>query len=240
MSFFSPFQQGLRDSLPIGAGYLPIGFTFGVVAIQAGLSIWQAFLVSALMFAGASQFVFVALVSTGAAGWTLVSAVLLMNMRHLFYGPSLLSTLALARPRVPRCLLAFGLTDEVFATAAARSGGWDQEGRDIRLLGLEAGAYSAWVGGTVLGTVTGEQLLSRSDFMKNSMEFVLPALFCALLLECGRHRRQVVFVTLMVTLVLVLWLESYLALVGGMLTGAFAALLPPPSAGRARKAGRQA
>ncbi len=234
------FILGLRDGLPIAAGYLPIAFTFGVVAIQAGLSPWQTAAVSALMFAGASQFVFAALVAGGASVWTLVAAVLLMNVRHVFYGPSLLSRLDMGRRRVPLPVLAFGLTDEVFATAVARADAWPAGERDLRLLGLEIGAYLAWVGGTVLGSVTGEQLLQRSAFMKASLDFVLPALFCALLLECARHgRRQVVFVALAASLVLALWTESYLALVGGMLLGAAVGAVPWPrrhgGAGRERR-----
>ena len=233
------FLQGLRDSLPIAAGYLPIAFTFGVVAIQSGLSSWQGLAVSALMFAGASQFVFVALVAGGASAWTLVAAVLLMNVRHVFYGPSLLSRLDLARCRVPRPLLAFGLTDEVFATASARADTWPGRDRDVRLLGLEAGAYLAWLGGTVLGAATGDQVLQRSAFLKDSLDFVLPALFCALVMESARHgRRQVVFVALAVTLVLSLWLESYLALIGGMLAGAASGAMPAPPFLRRGEKGR--
>ena len=34
----SAFQKGLKDGIPIGLGYFAVSFTFGIMAIQAGLS----------------------------------------------------------------------------------------------------------------------------------------------------------------------------------------------------------
>lgn len=230
MSSVSSFGRGIRDSLPIVAGYLPVAFTFGVGAIQAGLSAGQALMISALVFAGASQFVFVALVGTGSSAWTLISAALLMNVRHAFYGPSLLSYLDRKQQRIPLALLAFGLTDEVFATAIAGTAKQKEGDMDVWLLGLETGAWSSWLSGTVLGACTGMQLLEQSAFIRDTLEFVLPALFCSLLLQCTRHGgRSAVLFALAGTALLGIWLENHLALLGGMLSGAVFGGLPLPA-----------
>ena len=42
----SAFQKGLKDGIPIGLGYFAVSFTFGIMAIQAGLSALQAVLIS--------------------------------------------------------------------------------------------------------------------------------------------------------------------------------------------------
>lgn len=36
------FKQGITDGIPIALGYLAVSFTFGMMAVQGGLSIWQA------------------------------------------------------------------------------------------------------------------------------------------------------------------------------------------------------
>lgn len=38
------FKQGITDGIPIALGYLAVSFTFGMMAVQGGLSIWQAVL----------------------------------------------------------------------------------------------------------------------------------------------------------------------------------------------------
>ena len=36
------FKQGITDGIPIALGYLAVSFTFGMMAVADGLSIWQA------------------------------------------------------------------------------------------------------------------------------------------------------------------------------------------------------
>lgn len=115
------FFKGLLASLAIAIGYLPIAFSFGLAALQAGLEPGTTVLVSAVVFAGASQFVLIALLSSGAGLISVLPTVTLMNARHLFYGPALLGKLD-GHARLPAPLLSFGLTDEVFATAMGKLG----------------------------------------------------------------------------------------------------------------------
>ena len=51
--------RGLGDSLAIAAGYVPVAFSFGLAAVQVGLGAPWAVAISAIVFAGASQFVLV-------------------------------------------------------------------------------------------------------------------------------------------------------------------------------------
>lgn len=34
------FRKGLKDGVPIGLGYFAVSFTFGMMAVADGLSIW--------------------------------------------------------------------------------------------------------------------------------------------------------------------------------------------------------
>ncbi len=49
-------QVGAKDAIPIVLGYLPLGFAFGVLASQAGMTITQATAMSVLCFTGAGQY----------------------------------------------------------------------------------------------------------------------------------------------------------------------------------------
>ena len=42
------FKMGIRDGLPICLGYLSVSFAFGIFATGAGLSVYEALLISML------------------------------------------------------------------------------------------------------------------------------------------------------------------------------------------------
>lgn len=214
----SHFWQGLKASASIMVGYAPMAFSFGVVAVQAGLGPWQALLVSVIVFAGAAQFILVSLVAAGAGFGTVLSAVLLLNVRHLFYGPALVAQLKTA-PKRWTPWLAWGLTDEVFATAMSAS----SKGRlpPAWCTGLGIGAYSAWVGGTAAGAWLGAGIGDSGGWLASALDFVLPALFIALLAQAfQRTLWPVVAVAMISALVALFWLPVHLAMVIGMLSGA--------------------
>ena len=50
------FKRGLVDGIPIGLGYLSVSVTFGIMAVNSGLPIWQAVLISMTNLTSAGQF----------------------------------------------------------------------------------------------------------------------------------------------------------------------------------------
>ncbi|MEJ7137117.1 AzlC family ABC transporter permease [Amphibiibacter pelophylacis] len=244
------FFRGLQASLPIAAGYLPIAFSFGLVALASGLSAWQGVLVSLVIYAGASQFVLASLVASGAGALALLSTVLVMNLRHVFYGAPTLARLwpPGAAPRWPVPLLGWGLTDEVFVAAQGRLERVAVPEREDWYLGLQLGAYATWVGGTVLG-VSGGRWLGDAAWLQASIGFVLPALFLGLVIELWPARAgaavsleepaaggvvddvsaralflRVAGVSLAVSAAALTLLPSHWALLAGMLAGAASSL----------------
>lgn len=218
---FQAFLRGLVSSLSIAAGYLPIAFSFGLAALQAGLPPLVTILTSVLVYAGASQFVLITLMTSGAGWLTAVPTVLLMNARHLFYGPALLSRLSQHKKSVAPPLLAYGLTDEVFATALGKLDDMAPNSREAWYVGLQAGAYASWVGGTVLGVTLSSSFQNPPIFVEAALSFILPGLFFALLLESGIMRAaRTIAITAIATTVLIVILPNYHALALGMLAGA--------------------
>lgn len=172
------FLSGQKAAVPIMLGYFPTAAAFGLVAREAGLGLWDAVLISAVIFAGASQFTLIGLVATGSAVPVAAATLLFLNARHLLYGASL--ALRLQHLRLWHAAVgAFGLTDEVFAVCSAGKNrkpigfGW--------LLGLEVGAYASWVAGTWVGAAGGAAIRNTLPFLRPALSFALPALFVALL-----------------------------------------------------------
>ncbi len=175
------FSRGVRGSFPIVLGYLPISVTFGIVATQAGLPLWGAVLISAVMFSGASQFLLIAMLANSMPLALAFLLALTLNLRHVFYGPVLASLLK-GVDRKKLCVVSFGLTDEVFAIASDKLGLLEKGSRCGWLCGLEFGAYGSWVAGTAVGAYGGAALLGFSAELVEVMGFALPALFLTLLL----------------------------------------------------------
>lgn len=177
------FVRGLVQGMPIVAGYLPIGFAYGVIAAQSGLSPLEALAMSLIVFAGSAQFAAVGLLAGAASAGTLVATTFLINLRHALFGAALAPRLG--EHRLGRlALAAFGLTDEVFAVAQATLG---SAGRPLPYLyGLEVAAYSSWCVASWLGASLGEVLRGVEGW---GLDYALPAMFLALIaLQLGERR----------------------------------------------------
>jgi 4-azaleucine resistance transporter AzlC len=215
------FFRGLADSLSIAVGYVPVAISFGLSAIYADLTPLMAVAVSLLVYAGASQFILISLVGGPGSAISIVSIVLLMNLRHLFYGPALMSRFDADQRRLPAALLAAGLTDEVFATSISKMAAQPAHERELWYAGLQLGAYAAWVGGTAAGAYFGHDWIKQSALLGQTLGFVLPALFFALLLEIRHLVAMRVLIAAAACAFAALWiLPPYAAIVAGMLAGA--------------------
>lgn len=220
----SAYWRGVRDSASIALGYIPVAISFGLAAVHAGRSPWLAVLVSLVVYAGASQFILISLLAAGAAYPSILGIVVVMNLRHLFYGPALLGFFS-GPPRVRSVWLAPGLTDEVFAASAGSLSRQPAREQGSWYCGLQLGAYLSWVGGTALGAFFAGDVLGQSPVLEKTLGFVLPALFFALLLEIRRSAPALVMAGAgLAALVAMLVLPSYLAIIIGMLAGGLMAL----------------
>lgn len=220
-SLWKAVLLGISASLPIGLGYFPIAVSFGVAAAQAHIAFEYIVAISIFVFAGAGQFIMVAMIASGASVLAIISAVLLINLRHLFYGITLLPKLALQPKHMPLALLAVGLTDEVFATALGKLESIAVDMRQGWFIGLQFGAYSAWVLGTVTGAGLGVGLAQQPVWLQNTIDFLFPALFAALLFEV--FNRQLLWVLLsagIATIGLLLIVPVHWSMLGGMVVGA--------------------
>lgn len=188
-SFSNSFSKGLVAAIPIASGYIPVAITFGLVVHSVGLTTLDAAVASLLVFAGAAQFLAIGMYAAAgliagtfsAASLVVITQIViagwLLNLRHLLMSSVIAHNLSGTPSVFTRSVLAFGVTDEVFGVAGWRIADGGAVGPRY-LLGLELGAYSAWVGGTVVGALSGEILPVH---LRVAMGLALYALFAALL-----------------------------------------------------------
>lgn len=221
----SGFLSGLAAALPIVMGYLPISFSFGVAATQVGFSPLEATALSLLVYAGASQFLALALLSSGAPVVVAALTLVAMNLRHLVYGPALMKAAGADASTRRVWFWGFGLTDEVFGQAlGALARG--QRFSESYMFGLGLPAYAAWIGGTAIGAYTGGGALDGSPAISAALGFMLPALFLALLLSLiARPQVPVIVVAAAATIAGTLALSATAGILAGIAAGAVAGVL---------------
>ena len=218
---FSSFAEGLKTAAPIAVGYLPIAFSFGVAATRAGLTSAETVMLSVVIYAGAAQFLAVALVTGGAplvvAAFTLIA----MNLRHLLYGPTLLKAAGEDAATRRSWLWAFGLTDEVFGASLGALARGERRFSERFMMGIGLGAYASWVLGTALGAAAGGGALEAWPALNAALGFMLPALFLALLLSILSARQTpIILVAAAATILGTLLLSPTLGILAGMGAGA--------------------
>ena len=147
----SAFQKGLKDGIPIGLGYFAVSFTFGIMAIQAGLSAWQAVLISLTNLTSAGQFAGIGIIAAGGSLWEMALTQLVINLRYCLMSFSLSQKLEKGVGNGHRLTVAFGVTDEIFGVSAS------QEGRISPWYnyGVMCVAIPGWTLGTLAGAISG-------------------------------------------------------------------------------------
>jgi 4-azaleucine resistance transporter AzlC len=171
------FRAGLRAGIGFGAAAFVVGISFGVVAEPVMGSV-APIVMSALVFAGASQFGATAVLISGGNAATAIATGAMLNARFLPMGVAAAS--ALRGSRLRRALEGQAIVDASWALAARGGGGFDREA----MLGATVPQYPGWVLGTVIGVLFGGAL---GDPEALGLDAIFPAFFLGLLAaELGR------------------------------------------------------
>ena len=116
------FKKGMKDGIPIGLGYLAVSFSLGIMARKVGLTPFQGFLVSLLCNASAGEYAGFTIIAAGASYLEMAIAILIANARYLLMSCSMSQRMKPGLALRHRLIMAFDITDEVFAISIARSG----------------------------------------------------------------------------------------------------------------------
>lgn len=145
---------GLRDGIPIALGYFAVAFSLGIIAKKAGLTVAVGFVSSFLIRASAGEYGVYTLVAANATYVEIIAMSLVVNLRYMLMSTALSLKIAPGVSSLKRILMAFCVTDEVFAVSVAH------KGHTPPSYTYSAAAISTlfWASGCAMGIFAGEVL----------------------------------------------------------------------------------
>ncbi|MBD8554805.1 AzlC family ABC transporter permease [Rhizobium sp. CFBP 8762] len=171
------FLQGMRSSVPVVVGSAPFGALFGALAVDNGFSVSDAVLMSASVYAGASQLVGLDLFGKNIQPWLVVLSIFAVNFRHILYSASMAPYIK-HFSGVQKAFAFFLLVDPQYAETEKRH----EKGLPVSFswyLGLGLSVYVPWVAVSALGAFFGKMI---GDPHALGLDILLPAYFMGLVL----------------------------------------------------------
>lgn len=172
----SEARAGLRQVLPVLVAVLPFGMVYGAIAVDAGLTVFQAVGFSATVYGGASQFVAIEMIGLGSPVLVVALSVFALNFRHVLYSASIGRRLTRFSP-LQKAAAFFLLTDPTFAEAEARAARGPLTKSFYFAYNLAL--YAAWLLSTLIGALFGGLIENPEAF---ALDFILPVYFLTLLM----------------------------------------------------------
>lgn len=177
--------QATKVTVPVFFGYIAIGIPFGLMLVDAGYPWWMAPLMSLTMYAGAGQYMAVGLFASGANLLSIAITILVVNIRHIVYGLSLIGKFKNTGKWKP--YLIFSLTDETYAllTSCALPRGANP-GSYYGTIALLDHLY--WILGSVIGALAGMII----PISLKGVDFALTSLFVVLLIDQLKNTKNLI------------------------------------------------
>ncbi|WP_425040276.1 AzlC family ABC transporter permease [Primorskyibacter sp. S187A] len=219
MSSTSPrreFWRGVRAAMPFAIVIIPFSMLFGLVATEAGLSLFETMTFSLVVIAGAAQFTALGLMQENAPTVIVIISALAVNMRMAMYSASLVPHMG-PLPFWERALVAYFMVDQPYALTANRFE--DEPGRPLRehkafYWGCTWVVVPLWWSMTLLGALVGQSI---PDWL--ALDFAVPITFLAVVAPMLRTRAHLIAAGAAILSALAFaWLPYNLGLiVGGMI-----------------------
>jgi len=176
-------RAAFPHTIPILAGFLFLGFTYGVYMRVSGFAFWYPMLTSITVFGGSLEFIIVNLLLGAFNPLQAFAMTLMVQARHLFYGISMLDKYRNLGKK--KLYMIFGLCDESFSINCSVNVPHDVDrGWFYFFVTLLNQLY--WITGCVLGSLLGAVL----PFSTEGIAFSMTALFIASFTEQWLRSRE--------------------------------------------------
>lgn len=180
-------KRVVNASLTLGAAVGVTALSFGLAAVSAGASVWQACALSFFTFTGASQFSAMSVVGAGGSLPAAFGGAALLAVRNFVYGLALAGRVSTdndgVRLSLPRRLLAAQFViDETTAMMTAQG---EPRHRQFAFWWTALPLFSMWNLGTLLGALLG----SAIDPQAFGLDVAFSAAFVAMLAPHLTHVR---------------------------------------------------
>lgn len=163
-------------TVPIFAGFLFLGMTYGIYMNVSGFSFWYPMFMSLTIFAGSAEFVAVNLLLGPFRTFQALAMTLMLNARHLFYGISMLDKYR--GTGLKKIYLIFGMCDESFSINCTAEIPEDVD-RGWFMFFVTLLNHLYWFSGAALGGLFG----SFIHFNTEGLDFVMTAMFVVIFME---------------------------------------------------------
>ena len=166
------FKKALPATVPVMAGYIFLGITYGILMAANGFPIWLPVLTAAVIYTGSMEFLMVEILSSSFHPLSAFLTAVMVGARHLFYGLSMLKKYSGTGP--VKFYLIYTCSDETFAL-----------NYHADLTGLNKTRYYAfvslldqlyWICGAFIGSISG----SLITFHTEGLDFVMTAMFLSI------------------------------------------------------------
>lgn len=163
-------------TLPVFTGYLFLGIGYGILMNKSGLSLPLTIVMSSLVFTGAMQFASISLFLASFNPLSVIILAFMVNLRHLFYGISLLPKYK--NLGFKKFFMIFALSDETFSINVATKIPADINSSWFYFF-VSLLDYLYWNVASILGFLLASQIPNNIK----GIDFVLTALFYVLFLN---------------------------------------------------------
>ena len=217
----------MSHGIPICLGYISVSFGFGILAVKAGLSVFQASVISASNLTSAGQKAGLDVIVAGGAIIEMILLQLTINIRYSLMALSLSQKLDRLFTTPHRLLASYGITDEIFAVCSAQK----EPLTPAYMYGMIFISAVGWVTGTALGAAAGE-LLPAS--VSTAMEIVLYGMFIAIVIPPAKKQHSILCVAVIAAALSVIFRytvpqisEGFAMIISAVAASALAALIFP-------------
>ena len=183
------YRTGIKRGLPVGIGYFSVSFGFGAMAAAQSMRALDATLISLTNLTSAGQFAGLTLILASAGLWEMVLTMLVINSRYALMSLALSQRMGKDIGLLPRFLIAFFNTDEIFALAMAEPGRLSTS----FMLGLGTTPIPGWTFGTLCGALAGSVLPMN---IRAALGVMLYGMFVAIVIPPARKERPVLYTML--------------------------------------------
>jgi 4-azaleucine resistance transporter AzlC len=216
------FVAGLKDGWPMFLAYVPIAMLWGTLAAAKGFSVLEALLMSALLYAGASQFVAIEMWVDPLPIFLMIFTIFIINIRHILYAASISRHMGGIQKKWHPFLM-YVLTDEAWALLERKA--LTQPLTLGYYVGVAVPLWPTWFISSALGAYIGRKL---PDPALIGLDFAFAAMFIAILAGFWKGPRT--GVVLIVSSLVAVLAKTYIAgawyiVLGGLAGVAVAAFL---------------
>lgn len=190
MNKWNEYRTGILRGLPVGMGYFSVSFGFGAMAVSQGLRVFDATLISLTNVTSAGQFAGLTVIVAAATLWEMILTQLIINSRYALMSLALSQRMGQRIGFLPRLVIAFFNTDEIFALAMARI-----EPLTVSfMLGLGTLPILGWTLGTLSGALAGSIL---PPSIQAALGVMLYGMFIAIVVPPAKKEKEILITVLL-------------------------------------------